>query len=67
MIVDSGRSPTEQLSNHNEFGSGVFLVCLTQSGRVPAGEFSGERKELSGCNEGLHAGLPPYVGGNIAT
>lgn len=46
MIVDSGKSPMEQLSNHNEFGSGVFLVCLTQSGRDPAGEFSRERKEL---------------------
>lgn len=46
VIVGFGKSPTEQLSNHNEFGSGVFLVCLTRSGRDPAGEHSRERKEL---------------------
>lgn len=46
MIVDFGKSPTEQLSNHNEFGSGVFLVCLTESGRDPAGEYSCEGNAL---------------------
>lgn len=38
VIVDFGKPPLEQLSSHNEFGSGVFLVRLTESGRVPAGE-----------------------------
>lgn len=46
VIVDFGKSPPEQLSNHNEFGSGVFLVCLTESGRDPAGECSSEKKKL---------------------
>ncbi|CAK6959774.1 Hypothetical predicted protein [Scomber scombrus] len=38
VIVDFGKPPLEQLSNHNEFGIGVLLVCLTESGHAPAGK-----------------------------
>lgn len=46
VTVDVGKLPVEQLSGHNEFGRGVRLICLSESGRRPAGERSRRRKEL---------------------
>lgn len=38
----------EQLSGHNEFGRGVCLICLTESGCRPAGEGKSYFKVMSG-------------------
>lgn len=46
-IVDSGKSPAEQLSSRNEFGSAVFRVRWARGGRDPVGRQSrdGEKKD----------------------
>lgn len=48
MTVDFGKFPVEQLSGHNEFGRGVCLICLNESGCRPAGDGKSYFKVMSG-------------------
>lgn len=60
MTADFGKFPVEQLSGHNEFGRGVCLICLTESGCRPAGEGKSYFEVMSGSVQECCGGnLPP--------